>query len=335
MKRKLMTLCSIVMFIAGFFLLLYPSITKYYANYQTDKIINEFKEDIKKLQNNNAGNSSSDKESEENTEESKENVNSLDRLYKDMILYNETIYNEGQKDLKDPFSYETPSFDLKKYGFSNDVIGILIIPAMQVSMPLYLGADKSNMTKGAAVLGQTSMPIGGINTNSVIAAHRGYKGIKMFRDIEKIKPGDEICIETPWDTLYYSVTHIKIVNPDKTDEIYIQSGEDMITLVTCHPYTKNTYRYLVYAKRCEDSVIISDNIDNNLDNNESENGEYIGNDNKYTTNENIKVIDEGVEKINNNSSKIIWFETYMPYIGGIVVFIIAVICMILNRRNGD
>lgn len=38
---------------------------------------------------------------------------------------------------------------------------------------------------------QTSMPVGGENTNCVIAAHRGgYHGDAMFRDIEILQPGD-------------------------------------------------------------------------------------------------------------------------------------------------
>lgn len=43
-------------------------------------------------------------------------------------------------------------------------------------MPVYLGASTENMARGGALLGQTSMPLGGANTNTVIAAHRGYYG---------------------------------------------------------------------------------------------------------------------------------------------------------------
>ncbi len=52
--------------------------------------------------------------------------------------------------------------------------------------PLYLGATSDQMSLGAVQLTQTSMPIGGTDTNCVIAAHRGAWSSAMFRDIEDL-----------------------------------------------------------------------------------------------------------------------------------------------------
>lgn len=50
--------------------------------------------------------------------------------------------------------------------------------------------------------------------------------------------------------LTYVVKNIKIVYPDDSDEIRIQPGKDMITLLTCHPYRSHgKYRYLVFCER--------------------------------------------------------------------------------------
>jgi sortase A len=57
---------------------------------------------------------------------------------------------------------------------------------MNVELPLYWGATSEHLAAGAAVLGQTSIPIGGVNTNSVIAGHRGYQGAPYFREIENL-----------------------------------------------------------------------------------------------------------------------------------------------------
>jgi sortase A len=65
------------------------------------------------------------------------------------------------------------------------------------------------MSKGAAHLSQTSLPIGGENTNCVIAAHRGFWKAAMFRDIEKLQIGDRITVTNPWATLIYEVTETK------------------------------------------------------------------------------------------------------------------------------
>lgn len=327
MRRKIIRIFSVFLFFCGLILFLYPSFTNWYAGYESNKVMQTFKKDLVELQKLADKNASNDDSSK---------TNSLEKLYQDMVLYNEKIYAEGQKDLKDPFSYEMPSFELKDYGFKNNVIGIITIPKMEVELPLYLGANESNMAKGAVVLGQTSMPIGGISTNSVIAAHRGYKGIKMFRDIEKLEVGDEIYIETPWNTLYYRVTEIKIVLPDETDEIFIQSGKDMITLVTCHPYTKNSHRYLVYAIRCYDS---STSVDENISKENSSKSDISSEENstmnniEFNSEKNIGYETEPTEGIENNSSQTIWLETYLPYIGGVIVILVAIICMLLSRNK--
>lgn len=121
---------------------------------------------------------------------------------------------------------------------------------MHVKLPLYLGATLENMRKGAAIMGETSLPIGTKNSNCVIAAHRGYQGIPYFREIEKLNVGDRVIIQNPWEKLSYRVEKIKIIKPDDSDQIRIQKGKDMVTLLTCHPYRSHgKFRYVVYCIR--------------------------------------------------------------------------------------
>ena len=121
---------------------------------------------------------------------------------------------------------------------------------MHVKLPLYLGATLENMRKGAAIMGETSLPIGTKSSNCVIAANRGYQGIPYFREIEKLKAGDKVTIQNPWEKLSYRVEKIKIIKPDDSDQIRIQKGKDMVTLLTCHPYRSHgKFRYVVYCIR--------------------------------------------------------------------------------------
>ena len=110
------------------------------------------------------------------------------------------------------------------------------------------------MNDGAAVLGQTSMPIGGIATNCVIAAHRGWNGKAMFRDVELLQEGDLVYLTNLWETLTYQVTGISIIWPDEVKAVAIEPGQDMVTLLTCHPYIVGTHRYLVFCQRVEDDT---------------------------------------------------------------------------------
>ena len=95
---------------------------------------------------------------------------------------------------------------------------------MKVELPLYVGASNEHLAKGAAILGQTSIPVGEIDTNSVIAGHRGYQGAPFFREIEKLNKGDTVTIVNPWDTLEYEVTGINVISPFDTDAVMIQDA---------------------------------------------------------------------------------------------------------------
>ena len=177
-----------------------------------------------------------------------------DPLYKEAIQYNQKIYTEGQKNLKDVWSYRTSPIELKD---SKSNFGYIRIKKMNVKLPLYLGATLENMRKGAAIMGETSLPLGTKNSNCVIAAHRGYEGIPYFREIERLKVGDRVIIKNPWEKLTYRVEEIKIVQPDDSDQIKIQKGKDMVTLLTCHPYRSHgRYRYVVYCIRDHGQKIV-------------------------------------------------------------------------------
>ena len=156
-------------------------------------------------------------------------------------------------------SYEAPGLNLEDYGMeADDAVGYVEIPAMDVTLPLYLGASRAHMNDGATVLGQTSMPIGGISTNCVIAAHRGWNGKAMFRDVELLQEGDLVYLTNLWETLTYQVTGISIIWPDEVEAVAIQPGQDMVTLLTCHPYIVSTYRYLVYCQRVEQDTPVQE-----------------------------------------------------------------------------
>ena len=182
-------------------------------------------------------------------------------LYAAMQAYNEAIFADGQSGLTDAFAYENPPLDLTDYGYDEEVLAMLWIPRLDLELPVYLGASRENMAKGAALLGQTSMPLGGENSNTVLAAHRGYYGAEMLRNVQQIQVGDKIQLTTPWDTLIYRVAELKIIDPADISSVLIQPGRDLLTLSTCHPYTQNYQRYLVIAERDPDAAVTDKDTD--------------------------------------------------------------------------
>lgn len=230
MNKKLFILkiSAIIFIIIGITLFCFP----YLSNYAYEKNVEEEKKEfIEKI-----------------SEEANEDI--LEKLYEELKHRNEELYQNKQVNLVDPFSYEQPTIDLSEYGIEDDIIGYIRIPKMDIELPILLGANSINMKKGAVHLTETSYPIGGNNTNSVIAAHRGYGRAKLFRNIDKLEYGDKIYIQNFREELTYEVYEIKLVTPDDISDLAIQDEKDIITLITCHPYRVNTQRYIVKAKRC-------------------------------------------------------------------------------------
>lgn len=174
----------------------------------------------------------------------------LAQLRRDAEGYNVRLFQEKQAGLDSSAAYEKPSFDLSDYGLGEEVFAVLTIPALCLEMPVFLGACGANLAAGAAHLSETSLPIGGKNTNCVIAGHRGWKGAAYFRDLPKLQIGDEVIITNLWGNLTYQVMERKDIFGTDTDAILIQPGKDLLTLMTCD-YGANgvKYRYLVICER--------------------------------------------------------------------------------------
>lgn len=174
------------------------------------------------------------------------------QLWEDMHSYNEKIYAEGQSGLSCETDYEIPSFILSDYGLEDEVFAVLSIPALELEMPIYLGATEQNMAAGAAHMSQTSLPIGGENTNTVIAGHRGWNGAAYFLYLPRLKVGDIVTITNLWETLTYKVVATDVISPHNVEAIHIQEGRELLTLLTCHPpATGGRERYLVFCERVE------------------------------------------------------------------------------------
>ena len=223
--RKTFLLLAALLAVAGIYVMLWPVLTGHRLQADTDATVQSFLEERKPEQQ-------------------------YPELLAALQEYNRQLYAEKQCNLTDLEACEEPAADLTTYGIEDEIIGVLEIPAMELTMPVYLGASDAHLAAGAAVLGNTSAPIGGDNTNCVIAGHRGWRGADYFRHIDKLAVGDTVWLTNLWETLTYTVADIQIIQPHQIERIKIQSNRDLLTLLTCHPYASGgRERYVVYCEK--------------------------------------------------------------------------------------
>lgn len=240
--RILIRIMAVIMFIVGVGFFSYPIVLKESFDKQAVKTIREFEE----LKSPDLKNEKNDSSSHEKNTAQKSTPYAELRMA--MFDYNDRLFRNRQSGLIDQLSYEQPDFLMSDYGVDTSILGYITIPDIDIKLPIYNGASTENMAKGATYLANTSLPVGGENTNCVIAAHSRYKSIYMFREITQLKEGDEILITNLWETLVYKVVETRIISPDDSKNIYIQPGRSLVTLSTCHPYPDNYQRYLVYGE---------------------------------------------------------------------------------------
>lgn len=231
MQRKLAVCGIVLIFLAGIGVLSYPLVSSVINNYVSRNSVEEYTKKVAQLP---------DQKTEELIEEAKKYNNSLSN---NLIL-------------TDPFdqeAFQKIGADYQKVLNINDdgLIGYIDIPKINVYLPIYHGTDSKVLAKSAGHLQNTSLPVGGESTHSVISAHSAYPCETFFDYLTDMQVGDEFYIHILDRTLKYQVDQIEVILPEEVNSLRIVKGEDLVTLLTCTPYSVNTHRLLVRGKRVE------------------------------------------------------------------------------------
>lgn len=174
------------------------------------------------------------------------------KAFEDAEKYNKSLL--GTVILTDPFDpHFQPQTDLNYYqllNINNDsIMGSINIPKINVNIPIFHGTSQPVLEKGIGHLANTSLPIGGKSTHSVLTGHTGISKAALFTDLDKLVIGDVFFIRVLNRTLAYKVDQIKVVLPNETSDLRIVDNQDYVTLITCTPYGLNTHRLLVRGTR--------------------------------------------------------------------------------------
>lgn len=164
--------------------------------------------------------------------------------------YNKTISTVQIEDV-DKIKADLPPYEDLLNLANNGIMGYIMIPAINIDLPIYHGTTGAAMEKGAGHMEGTSLPVGGIGTHAVISAHSGMASAKLFTDLDKLELGDMFFITVCNQKLAYEVDNIAVVEPTDIDLIRIDTQQDYVTLLTCTPYGVNTHRLLVRGHRVD------------------------------------------------------------------------------------
>lgn len=229
-NTKILLIISLVFIIIGSIVLLYPTVSNYFAQKNQTEAITQYDTMIVQL----------DKDTlEEELQKAQE--------------YNENLSGEP---VHDPFiegsGYALPKNYKEILNITDDgVMGYVEVPKILVKLPIYHGTSEEVLEKGIGHIQTTSLPIGGNSTHSVLTGHTGLPSAELFTRLDELEIGDIFYIKILDKTLTYKVYETKIILPDEIDELQVFSGKDLLTLVTCTPYGVNSHRLLVKAERTE------------------------------------------------------------------------------------
>lgn len=216
-----------VLFLLGASILLYPSVSAYLNSQNQAKVVEDYSNQVKQM---------NDAETEKELQKAREFNENLKRT---------VVIDPFTEEMNQQLSEEY----LKILNKNNGQIGTLIIPKIQLKLPVYHGTEAKVLKKGVGHIQNTAFPVGGGGTHAVLSAHRGLPEARLFTDLDKLEKGDMFFIQVLDETLAYEVDQIKTVLPEDTGDLQLSEEQDYVTLVTCTPYGVNTHRLLVRGKR--------------------------------------------------------------------------------------
>lgn len=237
MKRKIFSILFGLLFLIGFGILAYPTVSNQWNTYRQNKLISNYKAITE----------------DTDTEEFAEEWEKAEQ-YNDSITVNqpgsEDVFSEGVEEDRNSEYWNVLNIA------GDGMMGYLSIPKINVELAIYHGTSDEVLQTGVGHLEGTKLPIGGESTHSVLAAHRGLPSARLFTDLDQLEEGDQFYIHIFDEVLAYQVDQIlPMVDKDDTralqEALQIEEGQDYVTLFTCTPYGVNTHRLLVRGTRIE------------------------------------------------------------------------------------
>ncbi|MCI9209690.1 MAG: class C sortase [Eubacterium sp.] len=235
MLRKLSSFFFGLLFLVGFGILAYPTISDQWNTYRQSKLISQYDSAVSQMK-------------EEDFEEAWAAARAYNQTFSQNSILTDIFGIEDSGDIRGTEYFKVLNV------MGDGIMGYLTIPKINVRLSVYHGTDEEVLNTGAGHLNGTKLPIGGEGNHSVLSAHRGLPSAKLFTDIDQLGKGDRFYLHILNEDLAYEVDRIlPMIEKDDFDALgealKIEEGEDYVTLFTCTPYGVNSHRLLVRGHR--------------------------------------------------------------------------------------
>jgi sortase A len=118
------------------------------------------------------------------------------------------------------------------------------IPGIHIDAPVVQGDGWEQLKKGVGQNVHSVNP--GQNGNIILSAHNDVYG-QLFRDLDKLAPGDQVVLYTQQRQYTYIVDRTAVVEPTAV-EVMASTGSPTVTLISCYPYLVDKQRIVVFAR---------------------------------------------------------------------------------------
>lgn len=226
-KNNVTTIFLILILVIGLSLLLYPSFSDWWNERHQARAIAAFGEQLAKID---------------------------DDQYIE-IWQNAKTYNKKLNQRENPYVVpdEQSYFDQLNIG-EGQPMGYVELPLIDTKLAIYHGTSDAVLQIAVGHIDWSSLPVGGESTHCVLSGHRGLPSARLFTDLDQLQIGDLFYLWILDEKLTYEVDQILIVEPFDTENLVVEPGKDLCTLVTCTPYGINSHRLLVRGHRIENEA---------------------------------------------------------------------------------
>jgi sortase A len=129
-----------------------------------------------------------------------------------------------------------------------NAVAILKIPRIHLNIVVVEGTDTESLKRGPGHYADTAYPWQD-HGRVGIAGHRTTY-LHPFYDLNEMKLGDPIVLETEYGTFRYEVARVFVITPDNSS-VLDQTKNPTLVLTTCNPRYSAAERLIVVADRVD------------------------------------------------------------------------------------